>query len=160
MAATWGMTPRVAIEAIRLLLHPPPGLEAADSVLDEITVIVDKVDVVQAVLPPDNQPHLPTVKDIVRAVARRCHCTPEEVYSNDRHKNVAYARKIAMWILRTELKLSFPKTAVSMGRTDHTTACSAVKAMRHLMADDEATRRLVATILADLAMPRADEEAA
>ena len=43
-----------------------------------------------------------------------------------RDKFVAMPRQIAMYLLRSELKMSFPKIAQELGRKDHTTAMHSV----------------------------------
>ena len=44
-----------------------------------------------------------------------------------RDKYVTLPRQIAMYLLRSELKMSFPKIAQELGRKDHTTAMHSVE---------------------------------
>lgn len=51
----------------------------------------------------------------------------EDLQKRDRHKRVALARHVAMYLLREHAKLSFPEISALMGKKDHTTAMSAVR---------------------------------
>ena len=44
-----------------------------------------------------------------------------------RDKDIVVPRQIAMYMLRNELHLSFPKIAKELGRKDHTTAIHSVE---------------------------------
>ena len=44
-----------------------------------------------------------------------------------RDKDIVVPRQIAMYMLRSELHLSFPKIARELGRKDHTTAIHSVE---------------------------------
>lgn len=154
------MSPREAVEHIRDLLRKRGGMEADGVLLDEIEVVIDKVKPPQPAALGGLSPLLPTPQEVIEAVARRCSTDPPTVISHARHRNVALARQISMFIVRTELQLSFPKTASAFGRTDHTTAMSAVKKVRQLMVSDIGVKRLVENVLVDLGHPWDKEEAA
>ena len=47
--------------------------------------------------------------------------------SSRRDKFIATPRQIAMFLLRSELKMSFPKIAQELGRKDHTTAMHSIE---------------------------------
>ena len=44
-----------------------------------------------------------------------------------RDKDIVVPRQVAMYLLRSELHLSFPKIALELGRKDHTTAIHSVE---------------------------------
>ena len=50
----------------------------------------------------------------------------EEILSAKRDKDIVVPRQVAMYLLRSELHLSFPKIARELGRKDHTTAIHSV----------------------------------
>lgn len=47
--------------------------------------------------------------------------------SAKRDKHIVLPRQIAMYLLRSELHLSFPKIAGELGRKDHTTAIHSIE---------------------------------
>jgi len=49
-----------------------------------------------------------------------------ELKSPRRDKGIVYPRQVAMYLLRSELHMSFPKIAQELGRKDHTTALHSV----------------------------------
>jgi chromosomal replication initiator protein len=66
-------------------------------------------------------------KQIVERTARYFSVSIEEILSPKRDKNIVYPRQIAMYMLRSELHMSFPKIATELGRKDHTTAIHSVE---------------------------------
>ena len=46
--------------------------------------------------------------------------------SSKRDKHIVVPRQIAMYLLRSELHMSFPRIAQELGRKDHTTAIHSV----------------------------------
>lgn len=67
-----------------------------------------------------------TPKQILEHTARYYSVDLEDLMSPKRDKEIVVPRQVAMHLLRTELKLSFPKIARECGRKDHTTAIHAV----------------------------------
>lgn len=51
----------------------------------------------------------------------------DELVGPKRDKDIVVPRQIAMYLLRNELKLSYPKIAFELGRKDHTTALHSVE---------------------------------
>jgi chromosomal replication initiator protein len=51
-----------------------------------------------------------------------------------------------MYLLRSELHLSFPKIAAELGRKDHTTAIHSVEKIEKALKLDAATREQIETI--------------
>lgn len=75
-------------------------------------------------------------KRVIDVVANRYSVSVEDILSPKRDKDIVFPRHIAMFILRDELHLSFPKIAVALGRKDHTTAIHSVeKIARELSLD-------------------------
>src|SRR5262249_6585649 len=65
-------------------------------------------------------------KQIIERTARHFQVQMEDIIGPKRDKDIVVPRQVAMYILRNELKLSFPKIAKELGRKDHTTAIHSV----------------------------------
>ena len=68
-----------------------------------------------------------TAKQIVDKTAGFFDIKVDEIKSKARNKEIVQPRQIAMYLLRSELKMSFPKIARELGRSDHTTAIHSVE---------------------------------
>jgi chromosomal replication initiator protein len=68
-----------------------------------------------------------SVDDIQRIVCHHFKLRTSELLSKDRHKSVAFARQVAMYLCRQRLKCSFPELGRAFGNRDHTTVMSAVR---------------------------------
>ncbi|MBX3183193.1 MAG: chromosomal replication initiator protein DnaA [Polyangiaceae bacterium] len=77
-----------------------------------------------------------SVQDIQRAVCNRFSLTNAELLSKDRHKSVAFARQVAMYLCRQRLRCSYPELGRSFGNRDHTTVMSAVRRVEALRQTD------------------------
>lgn len=66
-------------------------------------------------------------KRIVRAVAEFYDVSEKELIDHSRKKEIVKPRQIAMYLLREELKCSFPFIGEKLGKKDHTTAIHAYK---------------------------------
>jgi chromosomal replication initiator protein len=77
-----------------------------------------------------------SVEDIQRAVCSHFRLSNSELLSKDRHKSVAFARQVAMYVCRQRLKSSFPELGRAFGNRDHTTVMSAVRRVEALRARD------------------------
>ncbi|MBK8253887.1 MAG: chromosomal replication initiator protein DnaA [Polyangiaceae bacterium] len=70
---------------------------------------------------------LMSVEDIQRAVCHHFHLRSIDLTSKDRHKSIAFARHVAMYLCKQRLKCSFPEIGRAFGNRDHTTVMSAVR---------------------------------
>jgi chromosomal replication initiator protein len=86
------------------------------------------------VSPP--HPDVMSVEDIQRAVCSHFRLSNSELLSKDRHKSVAFARQVAMYVCRQRLKCSFPELGRAFGNRDHTTVMSAVRRVETLRQKD------------------------
>lgn len=68
-----------------------------------------------------------TANQVVVKTAAFYQTTPEILKSPSRTKEVVLPRQIAMYLLRSELHMSFPKISNELGRKDHTTAIYGVE---------------------------------
>jgi chromosomal replication initiation ATPase DnaA len=93
------------------------GTHAKPIVAAQLRRKVDDVDADE--LPPipdrDSAP-----LDVLRVVAAAYKVTLDQLQGTDRHKNIAEARIVAYWLVRTRTALSFPELGRVM-RKDHTT---------------------------------------
>lgn len=74
-----------------------------------------------------SRPHHVTSRQIIEKTARHFQLNPNDITSPKRDKHIVVPRQIAMYLLRSELHLSFPKIAYELGRKDHTTAIHSVE---------------------------------
>ena len=82
------------------------------------------------------RPDPTSVADIQRAVCGHFRLSNSELLSKDRHKSVAFARQVAMYLCRQRLKCSFPELGRAFGNRDHTTVISAVRRVEALKNSD------------------------
>lgn len=68
-----------------------------------------------------------SAKQIIERCARHFQIPFEDIVGPKRDKDIVVPRQVAMYMLREELKLSFPKIARELGRKDHTTAIHSVE---------------------------------
>ncbi len=86
----------------------------------------------------------PTIEPVVRVIAERCGLTVEDILGVDRHKGIAEARKVAMYVVRCYVKPtpSYPVIGREFKR-DHTTVMSAVSGIEKLRTKNEWVEALV-----------------
>jgi chromosomal replication initiator protein len=82
------------------------------------------------------RPDVMSVEDIQRVVCHHFRLSSADLLSKDRHKSVAFARQVAMYLCRQRLKCSFPELGRAFGNRDHTTVMSAVRRVEQLRAKD------------------------
>lgn len=68
-----------------------------------------------------------SARQIIERTARHFQIPIEDLLGPKRDKDIVVPRQVAMYILRSELHLSFPKIAHELGRKDHTTAIHSVE---------------------------------
>ncbi|HSX43001.1 MAG TPA: chromosomal replication initiator protein DnaA [Candidatus Saccharimonadales bacterium] len=68
-----------------------------------------------------------SARQIIERCARHYQVSVEDIVGPKRDKDIVVPRQIAMYMLRSELHLSFPKIARELGRKDHTTAIHSVE---------------------------------
>lgn len=93
-----------------------------------------------------SRPHHITSKQIVEKTARHFGIKPEEITGSKRDKHIVVPRQIAMYLLRSELHLSFPKISGELGRKDHTTAIHSVEKIEKAIKLDFLIREQVSSI--------------
>lgn len=68
-----------------------------------------------------------TPRQVIEKTAKHFQVDLDELTGPKRDKDIVVPRQIAMYLLRSELHLSFPKVARELGRKDHTTAIHSVE---------------------------------
>lgn len=93
-----------------------------------------------------SRPQHVTPKQIIDKTARHFQIDTKEICSAKRDKHIVVPRQVAMYLLRSELHLSFPKIAGELGRKDHTTAIHSVEKIEKAIKLDFMIREQVAEI--------------
>ncbi len=87
-----------------------------------------------------------SAKQIIERTARHFQVPVEDIMGPKRDKDIVVPRQIAMYMLRSELHLSFPKIAHELGRKDHTTAIHSVEKIEQESRLDNDLRTAIAEI--------------
>lgn len=86
------------------------------------------LDIANSVLGSQNtRPKHLSAKQIIERTAKHFDVAMEDILGPKRDKDIVVPRQVAMYMLRSELHLSFPKIARELGRKDHTTAIHSVE---------------------------------
>lgn len=93
-----------------------------------------------------SRPQHLTAKQIIEKTAKYFQISSAEMCSAKRDKHIVLPRQIAMYLLRSELHLSFPKIAGELGRKDHTTAIHSVEKIEKAIKLDFSVREHVGEI--------------
>jgi chromosomal replication initiator protein len=86
------------------------------------------------------RPNEASVEDIQRMVCHHFKLRSIDLVSKDRHKSIAFARHVAMYLCKQRLKCSFPELGRAFGNRDHTTVISAVRKVESLRSSDPEVR--------------------
>ncbi|CAN5128328.1 chromosomal replication initiator protein DnaA [soil metagenome] len=87
-----------------------------------------------------------SAKQIIERTARHFQIPMEDILGPKRDKDIVVPRQIAMYMLRSELHLSFPKIARELGRKDHTTAIHSVEKIEKESRLDASMRTAISEI--------------
>jgi chromosomal replication initiator protein len=86
------------------------------------------------------RPNEASLEDIQRIVCHHFKLRSTDLVSKDRHKSIAFARHVAMYLCKQRLKCSFPELGRAFGNRDHTTIISAVRKVEALRTSDPEVR--------------------
>ena len=92
------------------------------------------------------RPNEASVEDIQRTVCHHFKLRSTDLLSKDRHKSIAFARHVAMYLCKQRLKCSFPELGRAFGNRDHTTVISAVRKVEALRTSDPEVRAHIEAI--------------
>jgi chromosomal replication initiator protein len=87
-----------------------------------------------------SRPNEASVEDVQRVVCHHFKLRSTDLLSKDRHKSIAFARHLAMYLCKQRLKCSFPELGRAFGNRDHTTVMSAVRKVDALRTTDPEVR--------------------
>lgn len=84
-----------------------------------------------------------TARSIIERTAKHFHVSIDDILGPKRDKDIVVPRQIAMYMLRSELHLSFPKIAHELGRKDHTTAIHSIEKIQRELSYESPIRQSV-----------------
>ena len=87
-----------------------------------------------------------SARQIIERTARHFQIPLEDILGPKRDKDIVVPRQVAMYMLRSELHLSFPKIAKELGRKDHTTAIHSIEKIEKEVRLDADIRAAVSSI--------------
>jgi chromosomal replication initiator protein len=90
-----------------------------------------------------NRPKHISARHIIERTARHFQISMDDILGPKRDKDIVVPRQIAMYMLRSELHLSFPKIAHELGRKDHTTAIHSIDKIEKEMSYDGMIKQYV-----------------
>ena len=83
---------------------------------------------------------------VIEAISQYFNISTKELVEKGRKKEIAYARHIAMYLMRSELNVSYPSIGSQFGGRDHTTALHAYEKINKEMETDEKVREDVSIL--------------
>ncbi len=87
-----------------------------------------------------------SAKQIIDKVSKYYQVPVEDILGPKRDKDIVVPRQVAMYILRSELHLSFPKIAKELSRKDHTTAIHSIDKIEKQFHLDSDIREAISAI--------------
>ncbi|MFH1142764.1 MAG: chromosomal replication initiator protein DnaA [Candidatus Uhrbacteria bacterium] len=102
-----------------------------------INPTVDSVRPMLASFQPSRNRKNVTPKHLIQTVATYFDITIDEILSKSREKRLAFPRQIIMYIMREEMKSSYPSIGQELGGRDHTTAMHAYDKISNILNEDE-----------------------
>lgn len=87
-----------------------------------------------------------TPKQVIERTAKHFQVSVDDILGPKRDKDIVVPRQVAMYMLRSELHLSFPKIARELGRKDHTTAIHSVEKIEREASNDPNIKSAISNI--------------
>ncbi len=91
-----------------------------------------------------------TAEQIIRSVANQFHIKEEQLLGRGRSRDIALARQVVMYLLRTETTASFPTIGEILGGRDHTTVMYGCEKIEDLLETDDSLRKQVSLVRENL----------
>jgi chromosomal replication initiator protein len=98
---------------------------------------VDSVKPILSSFQPANARRSATPKQLIHTVAMYFDIQVEDLLGKSRQKRLAFPRQIVMYIMREEMKASYPSIGSELGGRDHTTAMHAYDKISNCLLEDE-----------------------
>ncbi|MCE7984464.1 MAG: chromosomal replication initiator protein DnaA [Caldilinea sp. CFX5] len=130
-----GALNRLTIQA--RLVNSPLNLSLATAIIDNLA--------------PERTPCAPAA--LVRLVAAHFQLKADDLTGRKRTKEIAYARQIAMFLLREEHALSLPAIGDQLGGRDHSTVRYGIEKVAADLNEDEALRQAITTLREKIYVP-------
>jgi chromosomal replication initiator protein len=130
-----GALNRLTIQA--RLVNSPLNLALATAIIDNLA--------------PERTPCAPD--GLVRLVAAHFHLKVDDLTGRKRTKEIAYARQIAMFLLREEHALSLPAIGDQLGGRDHSTVRYGIEKVAADLNEDEALRQAITILREKIYVP-------
>jgi chromosomal replication initiator protein len=109
-------------------------------------------------LAPRSEPQPPSAEAIIEAVCRRTGSQPADLRGKSRSRDVAYARHLAMYVLKEDGRRTIAEIGRLFGGRDHSTVLSGIERIRRELNTRSETGADLAAVRATLA-PRPDARA-
>jgi chromosomal replication initiator protein len=93
-----------------------------------------------------SRPQRLTSRQVIEKTAKHFQIPVADLIGPKRDKHIVVPRQVAMYLLRSELHLSFPKIAGELGRKDHTTAIHSIEKIEKAIALDFSMRQIVSEL--------------
>lgn len=87
-----------------------------------------------------------SARQVIERISKHFQVPMDDLLGPKRDKDIVVPRQVAMYILRSELHLSFPKIARELGRKDHTTAIHSVEKIEQELTFDAIMRQHITEI--------------
>ncbi len=136
-----------------LATNVPTNIRELEGALNRLLAICEMrgiepdMNVVVSIMSSNNlRPKHVSAKQIIEKTAKHFHLSIDDIVGPKRDKDIVVPRQVAMYILRSELHLSYPKIAQELGRKDHTTAIHSVEKIAKEMNLNPELRESIATI--------------
>ncbi len=91
-----------------------------------------------------------TAEQIIRSVANQFHIKEEQLLGRGRSRDIALARQVVMYLLRTETTASLPSIGEILGGRDHTTIMYGCEKIEDLLETDDSLRKQVSLVRENL----------
>ncbi len=113
----------------------------------EMRGVEPDIQVVTAMFEGDkSRPKHINARQIIERTAKHFHISMDDILGPKRDKDIVVPRQIAMYMLRSELHLSFPKIAHELGRKDHTTAIHSIDKIEKELSYDGSIKQHVSEL--------------
>ncbi len=87
-----------------------------------------------------------SARQVIEKISKHFQVPMDDLLGPKRDKDIVVPRQVAMYLLRSELHLSFPKIARELGRKDHTTAIHSVEKIEQELTFDALMRQHITEI--------------
>lgn len=116
------------IIAYHQLNNAPPTLESVKNIISELTTYRRRGGAL-------------TPKQLINAVAEYYDLNCHDLMGGSRKKGLVTPRQIAMFLMREEIRSSYPAIGQELGGRDHTTAMHAYEKIKKIIEEDEKIRQ-------------------